>query len=149
MKYLNFVGVVALAVLCSFQWQTNSRLHLEAQSLEKTKLEQAAKIDEQDHTIKNDATDLDDLRLRLSLSETALAEADQKVASDEAELKQFKAALDKWVAAVAQRDQALKQAGSEIQKVANERNDAILKFNDLAGKYNAVVKQLNDAQGGQ
>ena len=53
------------------------------------------------------------------------------------------------MAAVAQRDQALKQASSEFQKVANERNDAILKFNDLAGKYNAVVKQLNDAQGGQ
>jgi chromosome segregation ATPase len=149
MKYLNFVGVIALAILCSFQWQTNSRLNLETQSLEKTKLEQAATIDQQDRTIKNDAADLDDLRMRLSLSETALAEADQKVATDEAELKQLKAALDKWVAAVAQRDQALKQAGSEIQKVANERNDAILKFNDLAGKYNAVVKQLNDAQGGQ
>ena len=72
MKYLNFLGVVAVAILCGFQWQTNSRLNLEAQSLEKTKLEQAAKIDEQDRTIKNDAADLDDLRMRLSLSETAL-----------------------------------------------------------------------------
>jgi chromosome segregation ATPase len=142
MNYLNFVGVIALAILCSFQWQTNSRLNLEAQSLQKTTLEQAAKIDEQDRTIKNDAADLDDLRSRLSLAESALAD-------DEASLKQLKAALDKWIAAVAQRDQALKQAGAQIQKLANERNDAILKFNDLAGKYNVVVKQLNDSQNGQ
>lgn len=138
MNYLNFTGVVALAVLCGFQWQTNSRVNLEAQSLQKTTLEQAAKIDEQTRTIKNDAADLDDLRGRLSLSESALAD-------DEATIKQLKAAMDKWIAAVAQRDQALKQAGGQIQKLATERNEAILKFNDLAGKFNAIVKQLNDS----
>jgi uncharacterized coiled-coil DUF342 family protein len=141
MNYLNFAGVVALAVLCGFQWQTNSRVNLEAQSLQKTTLEQAAKIDEQTRTIKNDAADLDDLRGRLSLSESALAD-------DEATIKQLKNAMDKWIAAVAQRDQALKQAGGQIQKLAAERNEAILKFNDLAGKYNAVVKQLNDSGDG-
>jgi chromosome segregation ATPase len=141
MNYLNFAGVVALAVLCGFQWQTNSRLNLEAQSLQKTTLEQAAKIDEQTRTIKNDAADLDDLRGRLSLSESALAD-------DEATIKQLKAAMDKWIAAVAQRDLALKQAGGQMQKLAAERNEAILKFNDLAGKYNAVVKQLNDSGDG-
>jgi len=139
MNYLNFAGVIALAVLCSFQWQTNSRINLEAQSLQKTTLEQAGKIDEQTRTIKNDAADLDDLRGRLSLSESALAD-------DEATIKQLKAAMDKWIAAVAQRDLALKQASGQIQKLATERNEAILKFNDLAGKYNAVVKK---AQGGQ
>jgi uncharacterized coiled-coil DUF342 family protein len=141
MNYLNFAGVVALAVLCSFQWQTNSRINLEAQSLQKTTLEQAAKIDEQTRTIKNDAADLDDLRGRLSLSESALAD-------DEATIKQLKTAMDKWIAAVAQRDLALKQAGGQIQKLATERNEAILKFNDLAGKYNAIVKQLNDSGDG-
>jgi chromosome segregation ATPase len=149
MKYLNFFGVVATAILCAFQWQLNSRVSLEAQQLDKTRLQQAATIDEQDRTIKSNAADLDDLRMRLSLSETALSEADRKVATDEAELKQLKAALDKWMAAVAERDRALKEVGMDIQKLANERNDAILKFNDLAGKYNAVVKQLNDAQAGR
>ena len=138
MNYLNFAGIVALAILCSLQWQTNSRLNLETQSLEKTNLEQAAKIDDQARTIKNDATDLDDLRSRLSLSESALAD-------DEATIKQLKTAMDKWIAAVTQRDQALKQAGAQIQKLAIERNDAVLKFNDLAGKYNTIVKQLNDS----
>jgi chromosome segregation ATPase len=141
MNYLNFAGVIALAVLCSFQWQTNSRVNLEAQSLQKTTLEQAGKIDEQTRTIKNDAADLDDLRGRLSLSESALAD-------DEATIKQLKAAMDKWIAAVAQRDLALKQASGQIQKLATERNEAILKFNDLAGKYNAIVKQLNDSGDG-
>ena len=138
MNYLNFAGVATLAILCSFQWQTNSRLNLKTQSLEKTNLEQAAKIDDQARTIKNDATDLDDLRSRLSLSESALAD-------DEATIKQLKTAMDKWIAAVTQRDQALKQAGAQIQKLAIERNDAVLKFNDLAGKYNTIVKQLNDS----
>jgi hypothetical protein len=141
MNYLNFAGVVALAVLCSFQWQTNSRVNLEAQSLQKTTLEQAAKIDEQTRTIKNDAADLDDLRGRLSLSESALAD-------DEATIKQLKVAMDKWIAAVAQRDLALKETGGQIQKLAAERNEAILKFNDLAGKYNVIVKQLNDSGDG-
>jgi len=148
LQYINFLGVAAVAILCGFQWQTNSRLSLEVQSLEKTRLEQAAKIDEQDQTIKNDAVDLDDLRSRLSLAESALVEAQQKVADDQAEIKQLKTALDKWIAAVAERDQALKQAGTEILKLANERNEAILKFDDLAGKYNAVVKQLNDSGAG-
>ncbi len=149
MKYFNFVGVVAMAILCGFQWQIDTRLNLEAQALGKTRLQQAATIDQQDRTIKNDAADMDDLRSRLSLAESALAEAQQKIADDQAQIKQLKIALDKWIAAVAQRDQALKQAGEQIQKLATERNDAILKFNDLAGKYTALVKQFNDAQSGR
>jgi chromosome segregation ATPase len=149
MKYFNFIGVVAMAILCGFQWQTNSQLNLEAQALDKTRLQQAATIDQQNRTIKNDSTDLDDLRRRLSLAESALTEAQQKVADDQAEIKQLKTALNKWAAAVAERDHALKLAGDQIQKLANERNDAILKFNDLAGKYNLVVKQLNDSGAAQ
>jgi hypothetical protein len=58
----------------------------------------------------------------------------------------LKADLDKWVAAVKQRDDLIRQAGTEIQGLAKQRNDAIAQFNDLAMKYNALVKQK---QGGQ
>jgi len=143
---LNFLGVAVLSVLSAAQWQTNSRLETTAEQLNKTRIEQAATIAEQQKTLKVNATDLDDLRQRLSLSEsdlkTTLTERDRFAA----EAKALKAALDKWLAAVKERDAALKQAGDLVQKLASERNDAIAKFNDLADKYNALVKQLQNAQ---
>ncbi len=138
---LNFVGVAALCVLCCVQWQANSRLEANVERLDQTRIEQSAKIAEQDITLKDDAADLEDLRQRLSMSEselkTTIADRDRFAAED----KLLKAALDKWIAAVKERDAAIKQAGDVIQKLVGERNDAIAKFNDLADKYNALVKQ--------
>jgi chromosome segregation ATPase len=135
----NFLGVSLLCVLCAAQWQTNSRLENSVEQLDKTRIEQSTKIAEQKNTLKNDAADLNDLRQRLSMSElelkNAVAERDHLAAED----KQLKTALDNWMAAVAARDAALRQASDQIQKLSNERNDAVRKFNDLAGKYNALV----------
>jgi septal ring factor EnvC (AmiA/AmiB activator) len=137
----NFAGVAVLCVLCCVQWNANSRLEDNVEQLDQTRIEQSAKIVEQDRTLKDDAADLEDLRQRLSMSEselkTTMVERDRFAAED----KQLKAALDKWIAAVKERDAAIKQAGDLIQKLAAERNDAIGKFNDLVDKYNALVKQ--------
>jgi chromosome segregation ATPase len=130
----NCLGIGALAVLCAIQWRANSRLEHDVQWLDQTRIEQSAKIAEQNRVLKDDAADLEDLRLRLSLSESELAKS-------VAEGIQLKAALAKWAAAVKQRDAAIKQAAEQIQKLAAERNDAIRKFNDLADKYNSLVKQ--------
>jgi SMC interacting uncharacterized protein involved in chromosome segregation len=142
----NFLGVVALCVLSAAEWQTNSRLEKRANQLDQTRTEQAATIVEQEKTLKVNATDLDDLRQRLSLSEsdlkTTLAERDRLAA----ETKALKAALDKWLAAVKERDAALQQAGDLVQKLADERDSAITKFNNLADRYNALVKQVQNAQ---
>lgn len=142
----NFLGVAALCVLCAAQWQTNSRLEDNVMRLDQTRIEQSTKIADQERTLKDDAADLDDLRLRLSMSEselkTTLAEHDHFAA----EARQLKASLDQWIAAVKERDAALKKAGDLIQKLAVERNDAIARFNDLADKYNALVKQLPNGQ---
>jgi chromosome segregation ATPase len=153
LSYFNFAGVIALAILCAVQWRTNSLLNQEVDHLEKTRLEQTAKIAEQDQTIQGDVADLDDFRRRLMISESALKKSDDQLATATtqrdratAERDQLKAALDQWIAAVAARDAALKQAGQQLQKTAAERNDAVVKFNDLAGKYNAVVKDLNEAR---
>ena len=59
LSVLNFLGVCALAVLCAAQWQTNSRLEANVAQLEKTRMEQSSKIDEQTRTIKDDAADPD------------------------------------------------------------------------------------------
>jgi septal ring factor EnvC (AmiA/AmiB activator) len=137
----NFLGVAAMGVLCCAQWQTNDRLENSVQRLDQTRIEQSAKIADQERTLKDDAADLDDLRQRLSMSEselqTTIAQRDHFAVED----KQLKAALDKWIAAVKERDAALQKAGDLIQKLAAERNDAIVKFNDLADKYNALVKK--------
>jgi len=135
----NFLGVAALCVLCAAQWQTNSRLESTVEQLDRKRIEQTAKIAEQTTTLKDDAADLNDLRQRLSMSESELKDAVAARDRFAAEGRQLKTVLEKWMAAVAARDIALKQAGDQIQELSNERNDAVRKFNDLAGKYNALV----------
>jgi chromosome segregation ATPase len=135
LSIFNCLGVGVLAVLCAIQWRANSRLENNVEQLDKTRIEQSAKIAEQEITLKDDAADLEDLRQRLSMSESELQKA-------VAEGTRLKATLSEWMAAVHQRDAALKQAGQQIQKLAGERNEAIQKFNDLADKYNALVKQM-------
>ena len=54
--------------------------------------------------------------------------------------------LQKWIDAVKQRDDALKKEGDAVVTASKERDDAVVKFNDLAGRYNDVVKALTAAQ---
>jgi chromosome segregation ATPase len=153
LQYFNFIGIVALAVLCAAQWRTNRRLNLEIFDLDKTRLDQLAKIAEEDKAIKGYVADLDELRQRLTLSEAALKESQEKfavVATERDKLvterDALKTSLDKFTAALAERDAALKQAGEQIQKLAADRDEAVAKFNDLADKYNALVKDVEKAK---
>ncbi len=154
LTFINFVGILALAALCAVQWDTNRRVNLLAIDLEKTRLQQTDKIHEQGKTIKGYMADLDDFRQRLTLAESQLNDARQKLASVTNERNQLQAdrdklrkALDQWIAAVAARDEAIRHAGEQIEKLAADRNDAVHRFNDLAEKYNALVKDWNQAQG--
>jgi chromosome segregation ATPase len=151
MTSLNFVGVLVLTVLCIIQWQANSQFNAQLNRANQTRLDQAAKLVEQEATLNQNATDLADVRQRLSLAEVDLKDAQDKLAASEqqcngliAQRDQLKTTLDKWEAAIADRDRALKQAGDQIQTLTADRNQAVQKFNDLADKYNAVVKQLNN-----
>jgi chromosome segregation ATPase len=144
---LNFIGVVALAILCMFQWESNSQIYGQLGRANQVRLDQAAKIAEQDATLNQNSTDLADLRQRLSLAESELKTARDDQAAADQQRDQLKTALDKWAAACAARDQEIKQAAQQIQTLTAERDQAILKFNDLADKYNGVVKQLNDVRG--
>ena len=149
MGYFNMTGVMALAVLCAVQWQVNRRVNLQAIDLEKTRQEQVQKIAKQDRTIKGYMADLEDFRHRLEQSDAAIRDAETKIATLGAARRggcgrdQLKATLEKWVAAVKERDETLNKANDEIRKLAAERNDAIVKFNDLAGKYNSAIRELN------
>jgi chromosome segregation ATPase len=135
-----------LTVLCLFQWQANRRIDAQLSRANQARLEQTAKIAEQDSGLRENATEMADLRQRLSLADTDLKDAQDKLAADNQQRDQLKGALDKWIAAVAQRDQALKQAGERLATLTAQDNQAVQKFNDLADKYNQVVKQLDEAR---
>jgi chromosome segregation ATPase len=149
----NLLGVMVLCVLCALQWQVNSRLNLQATSLEETRRQQAAKLEEDDRTIRVYTSDLDDFKQRLSLSETQLKDLDDKLSREVAERNQLaaerdnlKAALGKWMAAISERDKTINQARDLLEKLGVERNDAVQKLNDVTAKYNTLVKQWNDLQ---
>ena len=142
LSIFNFVGIGAMAILCAIQWQINGRLDNRARQLDQTRIEQSTKIDEQTRTLKDDAADMEDLRERLTAAESELDKAIAQRNQIALENKELAGALDKWMAAVKARDAAL----SEVLK---ERNDAIAKFNDLAGKYNKLVKETGDPNGSQ
>ncbi|MDB5303366.1 MAG: hypothetical protein JWM97_915 [Phycisphaerales bacterium] len=153
LQFFNLVGVVALAVLCGFQWNVNRKANLELITLDGVRQSQASKIVEQAATIKRYAEDIEDLRDRLSRAEASLDETTGKLTAANAEGKKLTAERDElkssvttWMAAVAERDAALKQSREQQEKLGKERNEAITKFNDLATKYNGIVKELNDSR---
>ena len=161
LQILNFLGVLVLVWLCTFQWKDNGRLHAAGEDLERTRQEQAAKIAEQEKALQGYQADVDDLREKLSKSDANLKQTQGKLATATTERNQItaardqltadrdqlKAAIEKWNAAVAQRDEAIKGAAEQVQKSQAERNEAVTRFNDLVTKYNAAIKDLESRKG--
>lgn len=158
--YFNLLGVMVLAALCVVQWRINRRINLEEIGLDKVRQQQAQTISDQKNALAGCAADLDQLRTRLEQTDAALKEVEGKLDDvnrqkaqvtaerDQAiaERDQCTANLAKWMAAVKERDAALKKAADEITALSKGRNDAVQEFNDLARKYNGVVKDLNNAR---
>ncbi len=157
---LNLLGVVALAVICALQWQRDRALNLELNGSEKARWQQQTKIAEQEKQLGGLTDDLALLKERLSGTKAENDEARQKLRQLEQENQSLVVARDRlqeslarWTNAVAVRDQRLAEANESI-RVANERtrtlgeqlNASILKFNELATNYNAVVEELNVAR---
>jgi chromosome segregation ATPase len=159
LQLLNLLGILALGLLCILQWQSSRRLNLQINDLEQTRLNQNDQLAQQTQSIRGLTADLEDFRARLSKADGALKDTQSQLTSAraaianlssqrdqlQANITALKDSLEKWTAAVAQRDEALKQAGDQLQKLANDRNDAISKFNDLAARYNNAVNELNTA----
>jgi septal ring factor EnvC (AmiA/AmiB activator) len=144
MQFFNLLGILILAGLCGFQWHVNGRLNREIIRLTEIEREQSTQLQKRDQTIREDAADLDDFRRRLIISEDALKESQDKFAAAAAEPGRLKIQCDQLNAAVTARDAALKQADEGLVKMIAQRDDAVAKFNDLAVKYNAIVKESND-----
>ena len=156
LQLINLLGVLLLAALCVVQWQVNRRTNLRAIELDRIGQDQRTKISEQEKTIKGQTADLDSFREQLTRTHTTLKETETRLATVEGEVRQLtnereqlKASITNWVAAVTARDEQLKTANVELQKLGNERNEVVGKFNELAAKYNSVVKDLNEERARQ
>jgi chromosome segregation ATPase len=134
------------------QWRSSSRSDRRIQDLEQTRLEQDARLAQQTRQLAGAAADLEEFRKRLVEFEAALKETREARDVGTAQLRQvttqrdqLKVALDQWTAAVAARDQALKQAGDQAQKLAEARDEAVGKFNELVARYNTLANQVRRA----
>ncbi len=153
LQYLNLFGVIALAGLCVFQWRTNRQLNLDVNQLEKARIGQTAQFDEQSKKLKGTTEDLETFREQLTRANVSLKEQTDKSSGNEAKIEnltverdELKTTLAKWTNAVAERDQRLKESNAQIQKLAHDLNAAVVKYNQLATNYNAVVKDLNESR---
>lgn len=150
LQYLNLFGVLALAALCVFQWRMNRRLNLEVNQLEKTGISQTVQFDEQSKKLKGTTDDLETFREQLTRANVNLKAETDKFAGNEAKIEnltlerdELKINLSKWTNAVAERDERLKEYNEQIQKMADDLNAAITKYNQLATNYNTAVNDLN------
>jgi len=151
LQYVNLFGVLALAALCVFQWRMNRRLNLERNGLEFNCLLQEDNLEEQAKKLRGTTEDLENFREQLTRANLNLKEQTEKSAGNEAKIEnltlerdELKKNLGKWTNAVAERDARLKEGNAQIQKLANDLNASVLKYNQLATNYNAVVKELNE-----
>jgi chromosome segregation ATPase len=151
LQYLNLFGVLALAALCVFQWRMNRQLNLDVNRLEKTRIEQTTQIDEQSKKLKGTTEDLETFREQVTRANLDLKEQTEKSAASDVKIDSLrlerdalKESLAKWTNAVAERDKHLKESNAQIQKLADDLNSAVKKYNQLATNYNAVVKDLNE-----
>lgn len=150
LAWVNFGGVLALAVLCAVQWTTNRAVQLEVRRLEQVRREQAARLEEQETAARAMSADLEDFRTRLAGSLQEVREAEEKAARFEresmelaAERDAYKARIEQWAEAVAARDAQLETLQAQLQQAAAARNEATQRFNELATRYNSVVEDLN------
>ncbi|MHB1308304.1 MAG: hypothetical protein ACYDC1_00165 [Limisphaerales bacterium] len=149
----NLVGVIALTVLCVLQWRANRQVQLETIALHRAHLEQEARLSDQERTLGGQAEDLEQLRGQLSrtLNSLKVAESNRLTAESDlhqtlAERDQLRSGLSNWTAAVTIRDQRLQEAAAQLERLAGERDEAVREFNDLASRFNALVKDWNELQ---
>ena len=155
LQYLNLLGVLALAALCVFQWRTDGRLNREINRLEKTRIDHARKIGEQEQALKGANDDLNLFKEQFSRAQADLNDARRKLDETERENLQLNSAcvqlresITNWANAVAERDTRLAEANQRINELADRLNESIRKYNELASNYNGVVEDLNATRSG-
>ena len=150
---LNWAGVVALVVLCVFQWQRDRDLHLELSRLDQVRIDQASRIVQQEQGLLGLGSDLSHFKHQFThvLGETTglqtqLRIAEQEVLRLKAEREHLTNSLAQWVSAVALRDATLKDVNAQVADLTERLNTSIAQFNQLASNHNALVKRFNESR---
>lgn len=151
LHHVNLIGVLIVTAICVGQWGRNRDLNLEVNRLEQTRREQSSKIAEQEKTMRGVNADLSQFKEQFSRSEAELKDARQRLRTAERDVLQLNTQRDQlrtsvtnWAEAVTLRDERLKDAAEQTRRLAEELNASIRKFNELATKHNALVKDVND-----
>ena len=151
LQCLNLCGVILLTVLCVFQWRKDRNLNLDLIRAEKTRLDQAAQLAQEENELKGVKEDLAQLKESLTLEQQTRAKAANDLKNSERtnhqltlERDQLKTSVTDWAAAVRARDERLKEANVHINQLAADLNVSILKFNELATNYNASIHKYDE-----
>lgn len=147
----NLIGVLGLGVLCVAQWRMDRQLNAEINRLEAIRLEQGAKLDEKDKSIRGQVADLDSLREHITRITSDLREtqgrlrlAEHEVGQLTSEREQLREGVKKWAAAVEARDEQARAGNERIQELAERLNETVRRFNELATNYNTTVQVLDE-----
>jgi chromosome segregation ATPase len=153
-QFINLFGVLALALLCVFQWRHDRRLNLELGANEKIRQSQERQLAENVKAIGGLTDDLARFKTNYSAARTEATELQEKLRRLEHEkdqlandCEQLKESVTNWAAAVAARDERLDEANTRLREIAARLNETVVKFNELATNYNRVVGELNAARG--
>ncbi len=153
LQWLNLFGVAALAALCLTQWQVNRRLHLELIRCEELRLELQGKLAKAEQASADRARDLASFRTHLARlsdevqkSASSLDDADRQLRDAQAARDQLKSSVTNLAAAMAARDARLAEAADQLRGLLKERDDAVTRFNELAGRHNSLVEEWNALQ---
>jgi chromosome segregation ATPase len=150
---LNLVGVLCLVVLSAFQWGAHRRTQGEATHAEAERVLLSAKFQEQARAMTGLASDLEGFREQYRAASQLARECELKTRDRDREMArltldcaQLRESLTNWMAAVAIRDDRLSELTAQVQSVALARNEAVERFNALAGQYNTLVQALDEAR---
>lgn len=151
LQHLNLAGVLALAVLCGFQWQANRRSELHGIRMDAVRMELASRVGDLQRLLTNSVSDVEVFRNQITGSNTEIRELKQQLETSERrkdhlelESVQLRSSLSNWMAAVAIRDERIRDSTDRLNRLASGQREAVAKINELVGQYNDVTRLLNE-----
>jgi chromosome segregation ATPase len=162
---LNFVLLLALGVLCAFQWSTEKSARSRIGTLLKAHEDLTHRLGEQTESLRASNQDLEAFRTQIlglksqvdgqavtiRTQNSQIARLDTVEASLTRQLETWKKAVDEYREAVKARDAQIttlveqRDRFYEANKVSIQRaNAAVASLNDLNEKYSDVVTRYND-----
>ena len=149
---------LALCVLVAFQWHREAKSVRKVQSLTDTLHERDEALQSLHGTIRQQEAEilrLDSLKNELNESlksnKTLMGQLTADLQKSDLagerlgrEVAAYKEALDRANASIKQQNESIASQNEEMQKLAADRNDVVLKLNKLTEDYNNLVKKWNE-----